>query len=210
MHEHYNCTASQQIWRSASRLQWRCANHKPCVRWSEIFSHLSKCTCGGAQQRIIHLSHSTRRKDVKIYQHFLSKHYSGPLFQFTMKEEFSPHFSVCDQYIACIGSTKHCIQQYTRATGKTTELWLPRMKHIHNVKFLKDSSLLLTGRDAQTQNISRYDISIEGKPILVWTCNLPQAFGICITETAILVGGLTDKTIHIISEQGEPTIKFSR
>ena len=140
----------------------------------------------------------------------MSNEISIPLFKFKMKEVFPPHFSVCDQYIACIGSTKHCIQQYTRATGKPTELWLPRMKHLHNVKFFEDSSLLLTGRDAQTQNISRYNISIEGKPILVWTCSLPQAFGICITETALIVGGLTDKTIHIISEQGEPTITFSR
>ena len=35
------------------------------------------------------LSHSTRRKDVKIYQHFLSNRYSGPQFQFTMKDDFS-------------------------------------------------------------------------------------------------------------------------
>ena len=51
-------------------------------------------------------SHGTRRNDVKIYQHFLSNHYSGPLFAFTMKEDFSPHFTVCDQYVVSIGITK--------------------------------------------------------------------------------------------------------
>lgn len=79
---------------------------------------------------------------------------------------------------------------------------LPGHTNPHNLHFLPDGSLLVTGEE---RKLIRYIIQESGELEVVWTCDGPEhTFGVTSDSSGLIyVSGLANKEIYIINKGGE-------
>lgn len=160
----------------------------------------------------IFVSQRTGINTVELISFKMHDNVVDKLFSFHMECTEAAYLSVTSKFIACIDKDAVALKLFDRSSKVLQTLSLPNLtRNIINLHFLHDGCLLATGSgNGKLPSVNKYSLgsskggSYEMKADLLWSCPLPLACGIAVTddEQIIFISEQSGKKVYVVNHDG--------